>query len=38
MTYRRLAYLLLGLPLGLIWFTALVALWSLCVGLIVTPW
>lgn len=36
-TYRRLAYVLLGLPLGLIWFTALVTGWSLCVGLLVTP-
>src|ERR1700761_62869 len=36
-TYRRLAYLLLGLPLGTIWFTCLVTLWSLCFGLIVTP-
>ena len=36
-TYRRLAYLLLGLPLGTIWFTCLVTLWSLCFGFIVTP-
>jgi signal transduction histidine kinase len=36
-TYRRLAYLLLGLPLGTIWFTCLVTLWSLGFGVIVTP-
>src|SRR5579863_269299 len=36
-TYRRLAYLLLGLPLGIIWFTCLVTLWSLGFGVIVTP-
>jgi signal transduction histidine kinase len=36
-TYRRLAYLLFGMPLGVIWFTCLVTLWSLCFGLIVTP-
>src|SRR5579875_389508 len=36
-TYRRLAYLLLGMPLGIIWFTCLVTLWSLGFGFIVTP-
>ncbi len=36
-TYRRLAYLLLGAPLGLIWFVCLVTLWSLCFGLAITP-
>jgi len=36
-TYRRLAYLLLEVPLGTIWFTILVTLWSLGFGLIVTP-
>jgi signal transduction histidine kinase len=36
-TYRRLAYLLLEVPLGTIWFTVLVTLWSLGFGLIVTP-
>ena len=33
--YRRLVYVLLGLPLGTIWFTVLVTLWSLGFGLIV---
>ncbi len=36
-TYRRLVYLLLGLPLGVAWFVALVTVWSLCLGLVVTP-
>ena len=36
-TYRRLVYLLLGLPLGVAWFVALTTVWSLCVGLLVTP-
>ena len=36
-TYRRLVYLLLGLPLGLAWFVALVTVWSLCLGLVITP-
>lgn len=36
-TYRGLGYLLSGIPLGLIWFTALVTLWSLCLGLAITP-
>jgi signal transduction histidine kinase len=36
-TYRRLAYLLLEVPLGTIWFTGLVTLWNLSIGLAVTP-
>jgi signal transduction histidine kinase len=36
-TYRRLVYLLLGLPLGVAWFVALVTVWSLCLGLMITP-
>ncbi|MEO6858920.1 MAG: sensor domain-containing protein [Solirubrobacteraceae bacterium] len=36
-TYRRLVYLLLALPLGLAWFVALVTVWSLCLGLVITP-
>jgi signal transduction histidine kinase len=36
-TYRRLGYLLVEVPLGTIWFTALVTLWSLAFGLLVTP-
>ncbi|HWD68809.1 MAG TPA: sensor domain-containing protein [Solirubrobacteraceae bacterium] len=36
-TYRRLGYLLLEVPLGTIWFTALVTLWSLGFGLVLTP-
>ncbi len=36
-TYRRLVYLLLGIPLGTLWFTALVTGWSVTVGLVVTP-
>jgi signal transduction histidine kinase len=36
-TYRRLAYLLLEVPLGTIWFAALVTLWNLSIGLAVTP-
>jgi signal transduction histidine kinase len=36
-TYRRLAYLLLGLPLGTIWFVGLVTLWNLTIGTFVTP-
>src|SRR5581483_3619130 len=36
-TYRRLAFLLSAMPLGLVWFVALVTVWSLCVGLVVTP-
>jgi signal transduction histidine kinase len=36
-TYRRLLYLLSAVPLGLVWFVALVTVWSLCLGLVVTP-
>ena len=36
-TYRRLAYLLSALVLGPVWFTALVTVWSLCLGLAITP-
>jgi signal transduction histidine kinase len=36
-TYRRLVYLLSGIPLGLTWFVALVTVWSLCLGLVITP-
>jgi signal transduction histidine kinase len=36
-TYRRLAYLLSGLVLGPVWFTALVTAWSLALGLAITP-
>lgn len=36
-TYRRLIFLLSAMPLGLVWFVALVTVWSLCVGLLVTP-
>jgi signal transduction histidine kinase len=36
-TYRRLAYLLSALPLGTVWFTALVTVWSLTLGLVITP-
>src|SRR5262249_20275339 len=36
-TYRRLVYLLSGMPLGLAWFVGLVTVWSLCLGLIITP-
>ncbi|MDE3133810.1 MAG: sensor domain-containing protein [Acidobacteriota bacterium] len=36
-TYRRLAFLLLGLPLAVIWFAGLVALWNLAIGTFVTP-
>lgn len=36
-TYRRLAYLLFGLPLGVAWFACLITLWNLCIGLVVTP-
>ncbi len=36
-TYRRLTYLLLGMPLGLIWFVCLVSGWSVSLGLVVTP-
>jgi signal transduction histidine kinase len=36
-TYRRLGYLLLEVPLGTIWFSILVTLWSLLWGVFVTP-
>jgi signal transduction histidine kinase len=36
-TYKRLAYLLSALVVGPVWFSALIAAWSLCAGLIVTP-
>ncbi len=36
-TYRRLVYLVLAVLLGPIWFTALVTVWALCVGLAITP-
>ena len=36
-TYRRLVYLLSALALGPIWFAALVTVWSLCLGLAITP-
>jgi signal transduction histidine kinase len=36
-TYRRLFYLLSALLLGPVWFAALVTVWSLCLGLAITP-
>jgi signal transduction histidine kinase len=36
-TYRRLVYLVSALALGPVWFTALVTVWSLCLGLAITP-
>ncbi len=36
-TYRRLVYLVSALVLGPVWFTALVTVWSLCIGLAITP-
>ena len=36
-TYRRLIYLLSALPLGPVWFVSLLTLWSLCLGLAITP-
>jgi signal transduction histidine kinase len=36
-TYRGLAYLLLGMPLGLVWFAVLVPVLALVVGLVITP-
>jgi signal transduction histidine kinase len=36
-TYRRLLFLLTALPLGHVWFVALVTAWSLCLGLAITP-
>ncbi|MBV8946861.1 MAG: sensor domain-containing protein [Solirubrobacterales bacterium] len=36
-TYRRLVYLVSALVLGPVWFIALVMVWSLCLGLAITP-
>ena len=36
-SYRRLAYLLSAVVLGPMWFVALITAWSLCLGLVVTP-
>jgi signal transduction histidine kinase len=36
-TYRRLAYLVSALVLGPVWFTVLITVWSLCLGLAITP-
>jgi signal transduction histidine kinase len=36
-TYRRLLYLLSAVPLGTVWFVALITGWSLCLGLAITP-
>jgi signal transduction histidine kinase len=36
-TYRRLFYLLSALVVGPAWFAVLVTIWSLCVGLAITP-
>lgn len=36
-TYRELLYLLSAIPLGTAWFVALVTVWSLCLGFLVTP-
>src|SRR6185437_2353040 len=36
-TYRRLFYLLSALVLGPVWFATLVTIWSLCLGLAITP-
>jgi signal transduction histidine kinase len=36
-TYRRLTFVLAALPLGHVWFTALVVGWSLSVSLLITP-
>lgn len=36
-TYRRLVYVLSAIPLGPAWFVALVTVWSLCFGLLITP-
>jgi signal transduction histidine kinase len=36
-TYRRLVHLVSALVLGPIWFVALVTVWSLCLGLLITP-
>jgi signal transduction histidine kinase len=36
-TYRRLAFVLTGFPLGHLWFVALVVGWSVCLSLLITP-
>ena len=36
-TYRRVLFLLSAVPLGPAWFVALVTVWSLCLGFIITP-
>jgi signal transduction histidine kinase len=36
-TYRHLVYLLSAIPFGPVWFASLTVLWSLCVGLVITP-
>src|SRR5436305_1697729 len=36
-SYRRMVYLVSALLLGPIWFIALVTVWSLCLGLAITP-
>jgi signal transduction histidine kinase len=36
-TLRRLLFLLSGLPLGIAWFTLLSTVWSLTLGLLITP-
>jgi signal transduction histidine kinase len=36
-TYRGLVYLLCGLPLGLLWFVALVTGWSVVLSVAITP-
>jgi signal transduction histidine kinase len=35
--WRAAAYVLSGLPLGVLWFTVLVTAWSLFIGLAITP-
>ena len=36
-TYKRLVYLMTALVLGPVWFSVLVAVWSVSVGLAITP-
>jgi signal transduction histidine kinase len=36
-TYRRLAFVMTALPLGHVWFVALVVGWSLCASFLITP-
>ena len=36
-TYRGLVYLLSAIPLGLVWFVAMVTVWSLFAALVITP-